>query len=229
LDRLELVAGLHDSTSASNLVKIIPRYLESAAYDLYAQMEKATRDDETKLKAGLKAAFGMSPALAFAKFKMRTLGVGESPDAFVAELRRLARTVASGGDSATVDHFVVCQFVDGLPEPTRAQLRAITAGKDWTVTAALECAKSMLQQQEANTDIGCGFLGRASPSVAAPGERVVGGSVGAQRDGPRCNVCNRWGHATSECRVRCYGCNEVGHLRRDCTKMAPGNGNRGPV
>ena len=83
---------------------------------------------------------------------------GESPDAFLAELRRPARTVAEGGDEETVDEFVLCQFVDGLPEPTRSQLRALKSGGAWDLAAALECAKSMLLQQVDN-GTGGGFLG----------------------------------------------------------------------
>ena len=122
LERLEMVAELQ---KLGDLSVVIPLFLEGAAYDVYAQMDASVRRDAEKLKNSLKFAFGMSPALAFAKFKARGLEVGESPDAFLADLRRLARTVAAGGDDSTVDSFVVCQFVDGLPEPTRTQLRAI--------------------------------------------------------------------------------------------------------
>ena len=66
---------------------------------------------------GQKAAFGVTPAQAFAVFKARILVSGEAPDAFLAELRRLARIVCTDGDEDTVDQFVICQFVDGLPEP----------------------------------------------------------------------------------------------------------------
>ena len=86
------------------------------------------RKDASVIKRKLLHAFGLSPSVAFTRFKARTLIEGEAPDAFVAVLRRLARTVAGGGDEATVDHFVLCQFVDGLPEPTRSQLRALKGG-----------------------------------------------------------------------------------------------------
>ena len=108
LDRLEMVYELQKPrSSSSDLVAVIPLLLEGPAYDVYAQMSDDVRKDESKLKAGLKAAFGLSPALAFVKFRTRTLAVGESPDAFVAELRRLARTVAYGADMETVDQFVL--------------------------------------------------------------------------------------------------------------------------
>ena len=128
IDRLELVLELQGG--GADCAKVIPLFLEGAAYDVYAQMNEEDRACSTRLKSRLVAAFGLSPSQAFAKFKARTLIPGESPHAFLAELRRLARTAAADGDATTVDQFVLCQFVDDLPEPTlyvrsRAEVRGI--------------------------------------------------------------------------------------------------------
>ena len=136
LDRLELVAGLQ---KVDDLAAVIPMFLEGPAYDVYSQLSVEDKRSSTQLKKRLKAAFGVTPAQAFAAFKTRTLVSGEAPDAFLAELRRLARTVCADGDEGTVDQFVACQFVDGLPEPTRSQLRALKSGGEWELTTVLVC------------------------------------------------------------------------------------------
>lgn len=228
LERLEMVAELQ---KLGDLSVVIPLFLEGAAYDVYAQMDASVRRDAEKLKNSLKFAFGMSPALAFAKFKARGLEVGESPDAFLADLRRLARTVAAGGDDSTVDSFVVCQFVDGLPEPTRSQLRAIKSGNEWNLAAALECAKSMLLQDKVAADVSGSLL--VSQSTQSNAGEAGPGAVGKERDGskkePRCYGCGRIGHVKSECRMRrsglkCFLCGKLGHVMRNCTIQGNGKG-----
>ena len=89
------------------MATIIPLFLEGAEYDVYAQMEATVQGDVARLKVGLRVAFGLSPALAFAKFKARILAVSESPDALVTNLRRLAQTAAADGDKRTIDQFVL--------------------------------------------------------------------------------------------------------------------------
>lgn len=237
LERLELVCKLQGV--GSDMALIIPLFLEGPAYDVYAQMEEEKRQDAAKLKESLKVAFGMSPALAYAKFKARILLEGESPDAFLAELRRLGRTICSSVENDAVDEFVVCQFVDGLPEPTRSQLRALKSGVEWKVASVLQCAKSMLQQRDA--DRAGGLIGRElkgegveAASGAVREKKVRSDKEGSQRDVPKCVGCGKWGHVESECRQRaekrrCYICNQVGHLKRDCTARGQGNGGRGAV
>ena len=231
LDRLEVVARLQQE---SNLENLIPLFLEGAAYDVYAKMAAEDKTNLTKLKATLKKSFGMTPALAFAKFKGRSLMAGEAPDAFLAELRRLARTVAADGNDNTIDAFVCCQFVDGLPEPTRSQVRAIRSDDAWSVNEVLGCAKAMLLQREVAINVdGGGFVGGVTRDGRAvettPGAAIR--SEGSQRMGPKCAGCSRWGHVRSDCRVRCFRCHGVGHLKRNCEAEFPGQGNdhRGAV
>ena len=242
LDRLELVCELQKTGESSlDMAIIIPMFLEGPAYDVYAQMNEAERTDACKLKKALKVAFGMSPSLAYAKFKARFLREGESPDAFLAELRRLGRTICASASNDAVDEFVVCQFVDGLPEPTRSQLRALKSGSDWKVSSVLQCAKSILQQRD--VDSMGGLLGHVSlaqgqsqtvgttPGAARKNGEVRRQSVieGSGRDKLRCEGCGRRNHTKSECRVRCFACNQMGHLRKDCTVVVQGNGDRGAV
>ncbi len=243
IERLEVVAELQE---IDDLAPVIPLFLEGPAYDVFTQMPKGERSDEGKVKEKLIAAFGMSPSEAYSTFKVRVLQSGEAPDGFLADLRRLARTVCSGGDAGTIEQLVVCQFVDGLPEPTRSQLRALMSGGDWKLQAALECAKSMLRQRGREPDYVGGLVGRAATGkLCSDAARTAQGSadsrqvrptgqpavherssqaegVGQSRD-KRCRGCNRLGHLQRDCRTRCYICDRVGHLKRDCPNRMQGN------
>ena len=162
---------------------------------------------------------------------------GEAQDSFLAELRRLAQTVAVGGDEATVDSFVLCQFVDGLPEPTRSQLRALKGGSTWKLDATLECAKGMLLEQQVSA-AGGGFLGNAAqgqdrvPREAGEHTQVCEDGRGVQVGSLKCYGCGGVGHMRSRCPLdgpRCFKCNQVGHIKRDCPTTIQGNGHRGSV
>ena len=180
IERLEIVAELQE---IEDLAPVIPLFLEGPAYDVFTQLPKEERSNEKKVKERLIAAFGMSPSEAYSTFKARALQSGEAPDGFLADLRRLARTICSGGDEDTIEQFVVCQFVDGLPEPTRSQLRALKSGGDWELQGALECAKSMLRQR--GPDYISGLVGRATTGrLRGDTARTVHGSADSRQVRP---------------------------------------------
>ena len=79
-----------------NPATILLLFLEGAAHEVYAQMAADDKEDSYKLKADLQLAFGMSPALAYAKFRMCELAGVEVPDAFLAKLRRLLALLLEG-------------------------------------------------------------------------------------------------------------------------------------
>ena len=163
---------------------------------------------------------------------MRVLQSGEAPDGFLADLLRLARTVCSGGDAGTIEQLVVCQFVDGLPEPKRSQLRALMSGGDWKLQGALECAESMLRQR--GPDYIGGLVGHATtgsadsrlmrptgqPAVREWSSGAEGTEIRGKGWNERCHGCNRLGHLQRDCRTRCYLCDKVGHLKRDWPNRA---------
>ena len=229
LDRLELVAGLQ---KVDNLTAVIPMFLEGPAYDVYSQLSVEDKRSLTQLKKQLKEAFGVTLTQAFAAFKTRTLVSGEAPDAFLAELRRLARTVCADGDEGTVDQFVACQFVDGLPELTHSQLRALKSGGEW---GADDSARSVQRVCYSSRDwtllavfwdklqrVGRGGNSRIGPSGGRQANQTVR-KVVHQAAEPRCYGCNRVGHVRRDCQVCCFLCNELGHMRHNCPNQIQGN------
>ena len=122
IERFEVVAELQE---IDGLAPVILLFLEGPAYDMFTQLPKEERSDEEKVKERLIAAFGMSPSEVYSKFEVRALQSGKAPDSFLADLHHLAQTVCSSGDAGTIEQLVVCQFVDGLPEPMWSQLRVL--------------------------------------------------------------------------------------------------------
>jgi len=240
VERFELIVKLQTKPDEApcDQAMVLPLFLEGAAYEVYAQMTAELRKDATALKKGLLAAFGMSPSLAYAKLKVRELFVGEAPDSFLAELRRLARVI-EGGDGRPLESVVLCQFVDGLPEPTRGQLLALKSGNNWSIDEALACAKGLLQQHEIGL-VG-GFVGRRvredqNRHGSSNGQMI--GAVGAQRveevsgsrkieQSVKCTGCMRWGHRREACLVKCFGCGGLGHINRNCSSQMRVQGNSG--
>ena len=85
-------------------------------------MDKRDKEDATKIRAALLAAFAINPFQAYEEFRSRTCGEGESSaDVYLSALRRLA-TLAGIVDEAVLR----CAFVTGLPRTVSAQLQATT-------------------------------------------------------------------------------------------------------
>ena len=211
IERFEMVWKLQASTE--DQAKVLPLFLEGAAYEVYAQMAEPDKVDSGKVKASLQSALGISSALAYAKFKMCELAGTEALDAFLAELRRFARVIARG-DGQALEPIVLCQFVEGLPEPARSQLQALRSGANWTTMEVLACAKGLLQQHSLGP--AGGLLGHKTQNGDArcsTGERRHQGEHSV-----RCKGCLRWGHSQDQCQVRCFRCNEVGHIKSECVQ-----------
>ncbi|MPC63075.1 hypothetical protein E2C01_057167 [Portunus trituberculatus] len=116
IEKLELICKLHN---VSDVASVIPLRLSGGAFTIYLQLAEADRKKVEKIKEALLAAFAMDPYIANEQFISRKLQAGESPDVFLAELRRLASLF--GGMS---EKGLACAFVAGLPESIRGLLRA---------------------------------------------------------------------------------------------------------
>ena len=150
LDQLKLILELQKAGGASvYLATVILLFLEGQAYDLYAELGPDVHANADSLEGTLRVAFGLSPFMAFTKFKACSLREGKTPDAFLAELCRLAQVICHEG-AAGVDKFVVCQFIDGLPEPAQSQLKASHSHSHnkWEMVLILQCVKVLLAEHD---------------------------------------------------------------------------------
>ncbi|KRX12120.1 hypothetical protein T07_7195, partial [Trichinella nelsoni] len=87
LGKVELVCKLRD---ISDVASVIPLRLTGGAFAVYLQLNAQERSSIDKVKEALLAAFAADPFVAYDQFVSRKLVPDESPDVFLAELRRLA-------------------------------------------------------------------------------------------------------------------------------------------
>ena len=93
LKKLELVATLKE---VDKLEAFLPLFLSGPAFAVYSQLEEETQKDYGSLKAALISAFCASPFAAYEQLKERRLQPSESPDVYLADIKRLIMLTGSG-------------------------------------------------------------------------------------------------------------------------------------
>ena len=220
LDKVTLICDLR---GVSNLTEVIPLRLTGGAFAVYQQLSAADKRDVRKIKSALLAAFADDPFVAYEKFTARRLNANESPDVYLADLRRLAGLF--GGVS---DLGLGCAFVAGLPAEVRQALKTGCRAESLQLDQLLARARAVLKDSRDFESMVPRF---GAPSIASKlvkkGQLVHGKSSIAS--GRRCFVCDGENHLAKDCLLRrssaqrrenpeCFRCSGP-HLARAC----PGN------
>ena len=222
IEKLELICKLRE---IDDVASVIPLRLSGGACEVYLQLAEADRKKAEKIKEALLAAFAVDPLVAYEQFVGRKLQAGESPDVFLADLRRPASLF--GGMS---DKGLACAFVAGLPESVRQLLRAGSRMETLDLGQILTRARAVIQDD-----------GPLSVREVCLGAKGLGAKVSSAAPGQRCYVCNGLNHLARDClarhqdssfgrgqkragrisrhSVRCYRCGVLGHIASTC----PGN------
>ncbi len=209
LEKVELAAKL---LKIDQVETVIPLFLEGQAFEVYQGLPDSVKGSAKSLKEGLIKAFGISPFQAFETLKTRVLQPGEAPDAFAADLRRLAGLM--GCAPGATERIVVCQFVSGLPESCRQVVKSMKLGTELALDDVVTCAKSVLMERSEPRTMTYGMAAGRPESTKQ--SRAFLNTMG---EPSRCTGCGRQGHRRPDCQVRCYRCGEKGHVRARC----PGN------
>ena len=193
-------------------------------------MEKLDREDATKIKAALRAVFGMRKMDAWCRATAPvTLVPGDCVDVVFQELKRLIKTTT--GDSDPVSQIASCLLLQRLPPAVRDQV-LLRCGETLDPAEVVKCSRQLLSTTISADSIAT----HHSAMVAAKGSRPF--KDDGDRKSFRCGGCGRVGHHQDRCRVKCFKCNEVGHIARVCTSRqisqsqkaqsaVPGNGEAG--
>lgn len=222
LEKLELVCRLQ---GVSDVASVIPLRLTGGAFAVYLQLSESDRKSAKKVKEELLAAFAVDPYVAYDQFINRRLCTGESPDVYLADLRRLATLFGGVPDKA-----LTCAFVAGLPEEVRQLLRAGSRMEALDLTQILARARAVIREDSPlvspETSLG---------AMASPGNEQRTAVINQQ-----CYVCGGPNHLARDClvrrqsdpgsdgtafsgsrrsrrRVRCYRCGGLGHVASMCS------------
>ena len=170
---------------------------------MYLQLAEWDRKKTDKVKEALLAAFAVDPYVAYEQFVSRMLRSGESPDAYLAELRRLASLFGGLSDKA-----LACAFVAGLPEDVRQLLRAGSRMEALDLNQILSRARAVIRDDSP--------LGSSEACLGATASYGAATCVVVARQ--RCYVCGGLNHLAWDClarhpghghtrrRIRCYQC-----------------------
>ncbi|KRY78041.1 hypothetical protein T4A_12352 [Trichinella pseudospiralis] len=186
LEKVELVCKLRDS---SDVAGVIPLRLTGGAFAVYLQLNSQERSSIDKFKEALLAAFPADPFVAYDQFVSRKLGPDESPDVFLAELRRLATLFGGISEKA-----LACAFVAGLPENVRQLLRAGSRMEDLGLNQILTRARVIITDERP--------VDAPNACLSARGSDVRGSTA---PPGQRCFECGGPNHFARDCLARRQG------------------------
>ena len=204
IEKVELVSSLQ---GVKELETFLPLFLSGGAFEVYRMLPDAVKNDYASLKKNLLQAFSSDPVSAYEEFNARKLRPGESPDVFLADLKRLAGLV----DGAS-DQWLKCAFIAGLPDHLRSQLRAACSIGTMSLEDVLGRARALLRSSETcmvsvtrKTDVTCfscgerGHIRRQCPKKSSPtsSDRPTPGKQG--QGVRRCFVCGDLSHLAPVC------------------------------
>uniref|UniRef100_A0A5S6QI30 CCHC-type domain-containing protein n=1 Tax=Trichuris muris TaxID=70415 RepID=A0A5S6QI30_TRIMR len=182
LEKVELVCKL---CGVKDVASVIPLRLTGGAFAAYLQLPDDDRKSVEKVKQALLSAFAVDPFVAYDQFVSRRLGDTESPDVFLAELRRLASLCDIASEKT-----LACAFVAGLPEGIRQLLRAGSRMEDFNLAQILGRARALLTGERP-----------AAVGDACFGARQSGPTEQTAVPGLRCYACGGPNHFARDCLV----------------------------
>ncbi|KFD49845.1 LOW QUALITY PROTEIN: hypothetical protein M513_09312 [Trichuris suis] len=216
LEKLELVCEL---CGIVDIARVLPLRLTGGALAVYQQLANEDRKDVGRIKEALTAAFAVDRFAAHRQFASRRLNMGESPDVFLADLRRLG-TLAGG----VSESFLGCAFVAGLPEYVQDLLRAGARMEELTLNQLVARARAVMVNEISTCEKNDGLAAGAAEASLRTASR---------KPAIQCYACGGASHFARECptrnsvRTSARPGKKVNAYRRGCLRRPPPASNQG--
>ena len=176
-------------------------FFESDALLVYSKMptdDKKDKKDKAKVVNVMKKTFGVSPGDAYHQFSSWRYRLDETPEAYVADLRRLLSAAGHSGDGDDIAVSIE-QLLAGLPVHLERQIRLSCAGVKFTVLDIVSKIRAQAVVDSSRPDTG---MAAAASGSAAPRGGSSSGGTSASGQAPKAKTL-------------CYFCNEPVHIRRN--------------
>ena len=225
-------ADVSEEEQREQIAKLMPLFLEGAAYTTWKQLTVEERKDLQEIKGALRRVYGKTKSAAWQEVKGLRLLPGEPVDVLADEARRLLSIVV--GKDAPHEELVSVAQLDALPAEVARQVR-MQHGEDMELAKVVSCAESLLADYGSGDGNMRSLMVRMAVAAVAHRPRPVPGGMEAERGsgqvsaitGPRCHACHKAGHLRRDCSLVCFRCGEKGHFQRDCRAAVQGNGRAG--
>ena len=200
IEKVEMVARLQ---KIDDITEFLPLFLTGPALAVYQQLDDLGRDDAGTLTRTLIGAFGLNPFKAYEQLTQKKWK-GEPVDAYLAELRRLAKLAGIEGNVIVKRAFIV-----GLPENISRELRATAKIENLGLDAILYKARAYVSEY-------------SEEHIVAAAKPAVSGYRSESRNSTNVIKCFKCGgpHFLKDCTSRkdrkCWNCGNTGHMARDC-------------
>ena len=207
---IDLTSSAADQTAKDKeMAKLMPLFLEAAAYATWKQIPPGDRENLTVIKSDLRRVFGKSKMSAWTELKSIKVLPGESVDVVAEQIKGLLQCATA--ETKVAESLVALHLMDALPEQV-AEKVAMQHGEELKLTKVINATKALVSSRDSAT---CA----AAYAERRRGRGVAGGRPPAESS--RCSGCRRSGHEAKDCRVICYRCRARGHIQRFCPS---GNG-----
>ena len=184
-DRYEVI--LEIAGSSSEAAKLMPLFLEDAAYATWAQMEESVKCDLRQVRKEFQRVFGITKITAWKEVKTLRYFPGESLDTVVEKIKSLLQTVE---EEKPNDHLVAVFLLDALPEKVSNWVK-IQFRSEMNLSSIVSASKNLLSAAAATDDrLESEFchLNVRERQITSTARKSV------KEDDIRCFCCKQFGH-----------------------------------
>jgi hypothetical protein len=215
IDRFEFAIHV-DEIPSQKEASYFAMNLNGPAFDVFKGMDDLEKKDVAKIKAVLRATYGVRRSAAWRAMSAFRIGSGEQLDSAFEELHKWAKILTTGTNPAS--SLATVAFVEALPRHIAQKVRVL-CGQTATKSEVVAAAKDVWD--DANLEMAAAVSQAAQPGRTrwtAPNNRS------SNEENRHCYGCGNVGHIRRNCNAICSNCGGGRHTERFCRKSGKDSG-----